>query len=256
MKKLITSLFALMLAATAAFANYTEFKAVAVEFIDGQKTEDKLWVTKDKSRREFNRGREIVVSRNDLKVTWFIYPTIRCYVEIPALGTSANFNMPSETADTGDLKRKFICEEEREGFRMKKYLVTIKYSNMPGEDSYYEWCRNDFPVPVRTESLDGSYWTEYKNISRGPISADLFNKPAYKCVDSDTAERLLNEYEKKHPRKTTKNARQQNSKKQVKSDTVATTETGKSNIPENAVPKESNTQSKQDELLLQLLQPK
>jgi len=245
-----------MLTATAAFADYTEFKATAVEFMDGQKTADKVWITKDKSRREFNGGREIVISRNDLKVTWFIYPMIRCYVEVPALGTFANFNMPNETADTGDLKRKFLCEEEREGFRMKKYLVTIKYSNMPGEDSYYEWCRNDFPVPVRTESLDGSYWTEYKDISRGPIKYDLFNKPAYKLVSSETAERLLDEYEKKHPLKATKIARRQKSKQPAKSDTAQTKEVANPTPDEAALQQQPDDKEKQDDLMLQLLKSK
>jgi len=226
LKKLLTALFAVMLAATAAYADYTEFKAIAVEFIDGQKTENPIYVTPQKSRREFNDGKEIVVTRHDLKVTWFIYPQIRCYVETPNLGTYANFNMPDANADTGDLKRKFIAEEDREGFRMKKYLVTIKYSNMPGEDSYYEWIRNDFPVPVRTESLDGSYWTEYKKISRGPISPELFKKPSYKLVSSEDAQRLLEEYNSRHEQKKSKRSDKgssANKKQKTKSDEAAIT---------------------------------
>jgi len=236
LKKLFTALFALMLAASSAYANYTEFKAIAVEFIDGQKTENPIYVTPQKSRREFNGGKEIVVTRNDLKVTWFIYPQIRCYVQTANLGTVANFNMPDEKSDTGDLKRKFIGEEDREGFRMKKYLVTIKYSNMPGEDSYYEWTRNDFPVPVRTESLDGSYWTEYKKISRGPISPDLFKKPPYKQISAEDAERLLEEYNSRHGQKKSKRAQKSLSAKKKK-------ETKSNNLPK---PIESETEEPSD----------
>lgn len=190
------------LTASPAFALYTEFKAIAVEYDNGEKTESKVWITNSKSRRDFKAGKEIVITRNDLKRNWYIYPEIRCYVETPSLGTYANFDIPPESANTGDLKRKFLCYEERDGFRMKKFLVTVKYRNMPGEDKYYEWRRNDFPVPVRTESLDGSSWTEYRNISRGPINQDLFNKPgSYKLVAAEEAERLLDEFEEKEQKR-------------------------------------------------------
>lgn len=217
MKKLVLLAAAVILAtASPAFALYTEFKATVVECDNGEKTESKVWITNSKSRRDFKAGKEIVVTRNDLKLTWFIYPEIRRYVETPALGTFANFEMPSENANTGDLKRKFLCYEERDGFRLKKFLVTIKYSNMPGEDKYYEWTRNDFPIPVRTESLDGSSWTEYKNISRGPITQDLFNKPnSYKQATAEEAEQLLNTLDAKKQERRSKRGSGQNSDTEI-----------------------------------------
>lgn len=219
MKKFCSALLLILLFSTAAAASFsamTEFKAIIVEYEEGQKTENPVWITKDKSRREFDEGREIIVTRNDLKVTWFIYPQIRCYVEIPALGTFANFNMPDEKADTGDLKREFLNYEERDGFKMKKYLVTVKYSGFNSEDKYYEWTRNDFPVPVRTESVAGNSWTEYKKISRGPIDYKLFDTPrGYKKVSEEDAERLLNEYRAKHPIKAKKAKKQKRQKNEM-----------------------------------------
>ena len=34
-------------------------------------------------------------------------------------------------------------------------------------DRYYEWYRDNFPVPVKTESLDGKTSYEYVNIKLG-----------------------------------------------------------------------------------------
>lgn len=203
MRKIAAALFFALLFARAAYcsaAGITEFKAVVVECEDGVETASRIWVTGDRSRRDFKNGKEIVVTRNDLKLTWFIYPQIKSYVEMPAYGTFANFNIPDENADTGDLTRKFLKYDTRDSFRMKKYLVTVKYKNYNTEDSYYEWTRNDFPIPVRTESLDGKNWTEYTKISRGPIDYTVFDKPkSYKKISSEDAEKLLADYYTKHP---------------------------------------------------------
>ena len=216
MRKIAASLFFVLLFARAAYcsvAGITEFKAVVVECEDGVETASRIWVTGDRSRRDFKNGKEIVVTRNDLKLTWFIYPQIKSYVEMPAYGTFANFNIPDENADTGDLTRKFLKYDERDSFRMKKYLVTVKYKNYNTEDSYYEWTRNDFPIPVRTESLDGKNWTEYTKISRGPIDYTLFDKPKrYKKISSENAEKLLADYYAKHPETVTQKKKKQKAK--------------------------------------------
>jgi hypothetical protein len=117
-------------------------------------------------------------------VVWFIYPKLKCYVEEPDMGSPANFSKespsfevekPAETA--GDLTRKFVGFEMRDSYRMRKYLIKIDYSNIKGSDSYYEWRRDDFPIPVRTESLDGRTYFEYSAIHRGPFDPDLFHEP-------------------------------------------------------------------------------
>ena len=234
MRKIAVALFFALLFARAAYcsvAGITEFKAVVVECEDGVETASRIWVTGDRSRRDFKNGKEIVVTRNDLKLTWFIYPQIKSYVEMPAYGTFANFNIPDENADTGDLTRKFLKYDERDSFRMKKYLVTVKYKNYNTEDSYYEWTRNDFPIPVRTESLDGKNWTEYTKISRGPIDYTLFDKPKrYKKISTENAEKLLADYYAKHPETVTQK------KKKIKTGASASSKAKIADTAENKSP--------------------
>ncbi len=220
MKKALTALLLLSCLAGTVFAStsgITEFKAVTVECEDGAESSGKVWITNEKSRREFNNGTEIVITRNDLKRTWFIYPQIKCYVETPSYGTFADFTKPDDNANTGDLQRKFIGYEERDSFRMKKYLVTVRYRQFDTEDKYYEWMRSDFPVPVRTESIDGSNWTEYRNISRGQIDPAVFERPKiYKLVSAEDAEKFLADYEAKHPKKQTAKKKGQSRKQKRK----------------------------------------
>jgi len=50
-------------------------------------------------------------------------------------------------------------------------------------DRYYEWYRDNFPVPVRTESLDGKTSYEYVNIKLGRPPVEFFSQPkGYKKI--------------------------------------------------------------------------
>ncbi len=243
MKRLPAALLILLIfsgCAFASFADMTQFKAVIVECDNGIETKDNVWITNDKSRREFNNGSEIVVTRNDLKLTRFIYPKIKAYVETPVYGTFANFAHPDENANTGDLKRKFIGYEERDSFRMKKYLVTVTYSGVNGEDKYFEWTRNDFPIPVRTESFDGKTWTEYTKISRSAIDPAIFERPrTYKQVSAEEAERLLAEYEAKHPQKKSAKKRTPTKRRKKKDKAIQPDNPVTSSDPTTAVPQKT-----------------
>jgi hypothetical protein len=183
----------------------TEFRANVTECDNGTIRKGKVYITREKSRSEWDNSDEIVVTRHDKKVVWFIYPKLKCYVEEPDMGSPANFSKespsfevekPAETA--GDLTRKFVGFEMRDSYRMRKYLIKIDYSNIKGSDSYYEWRRDDFPIPVRTESLDGRTYFEYSAIHRGPFDPDLFHEPKnFKKVTHEEFETLMNNYKAK-----------------------------------------------------------
>ena len=198
--------FAFAIAGMAHAEIVTDFRATVTENDNGTIRTGKVYVTKEKSRSEWDNSGEIVVTRHDKKVVWFIYPKQKCYVEETDMGKPANFpsgdssfevQKPAETA--GDLTRKFVGFEMRDSYRMRKYLITVNYSNIKGTDSYYEWRRDDFPIPVRTESLDGRTSFEYSAIHRGPFDPDLFHEPRnFKKVTHEEFETIMSNYKEKH----------------------------------------------------------
>lgn len=163
----------------------TEYRAIFSERTpDGAETTGKIYVAHDKSRYEVDGSGEIVVSRYDKKVTWFIYPRLRRYVEEP--NTGAQTLDPAEPAEGtfGDLTRKFEGFDSRDSYRMKKYSVRVE---LPGKgdlaDEYFEWYRDGFPYPVRTATSGDAYVYELSKIQIGPMDPDLFAEPKrYKKV--------------------------------------------------------------------------
>lgn len=188
--------------ASASLAVITEFSADIEECEDGVVTKNKVWIANDRFRRENADKSEIIVTRIDQRLTWFIYPKLRCFVETKSLGTYADMDVYPAVEKAGDLSRKFIGIEERDSYRLKKYEVTVKYGSM-GEDKYYEYRRDDFPIPVRTESLDCKNYTEYKNISRVSVDRTLFNAPSnrYRKVTLEELDRLQAKYDEKQQAK-------------------------------------------------------
>lgn len=153
-----------------------EFSATFVEkFFDEVQT-GKLYVAKDRTRYEVAGKDEIVVTRADLKVMWLIFPKLRAYVEQPYdIPQSQSFGRPEEL-HTGDLSREFVDYEWVDSYRLRKFLVTVKYAN-DGQDQYYEWYRDNFPLPLKTESLNGQVSYEYKEIKLKMPDPELFSKP-------------------------------------------------------------------------------
>lgn len=189
MKRSLSALVALtlLLFCGAVFAQekLTEYRAVFSEQTpDGAVTTGKIYVARDKSRYEVDGSGEVIVSRYDKKVTWFIYPKLRRYVEEPNTG-SQNLD-PAEPKEGvfGDLTRTFVGFEERDSYRMRKYAVAIK---LPGKgdlaDEYFEWYRDGFPYAVRTATSGDAYVYELSKIKLGPMDPDLFVEPKrYKKV--------------------------------------------------------------------------
>lgn len=170
-----------------------EFSATFVEkFFDEVQT-GKLYVTKDRTRYEISGKDEIMVTRADQKVLWLIFPKFRAYVEQPYdIPQSESFGRPEEFK-TGNLSREFIDYEWEDSYRLRKFLVTVKYG-VDQQDQYYEWYRDNFPLPLRTQSLDGQVSYEYKEIKLKTPDPALFAKPPrYKKV---TLEEIMEMEEK------------------------------------------------------------
>ncbi|MDD4160353.1 MAG: hypothetical protein PHO18_05345 [Synergistaceae bacterium] len=179
-------LSSLMIPASSWSSDDVEFSALIIEKDNGEEQRGKIFIAKNMSRYELEGSGEIIVTRHDKKVIWLIFPKLRKYVEQPYLGEPKQNYAGANEINTGDLSKKFIEHERVDSYRLKKFLVTVKYNNGESKDQYYEWYRDNFPVPVKTESMDGRTSYEYLNIKLGRPPAELFSKPkGYKKITAD-----------------------------------------------------------------------
>ena len=187
------------LALTSARADALEFSAEFREKLGDEVREGKIYVTADKSRYEVEGADTIEITRADQKVMWVIFPKRRVYVEEEfwgfPLGTSLENS--GERSGGGDLTREDLGYETIDTFRLKKYLVTVKYNGGETEDKYYEWYRSDFPIPVKTESLNGYMSYEYRRIKFTTLDPNLFNPPKrYKKITTEQLIELEKQWER------------------------------------------------------------
>ena len=176
-------LFSVIIPAPSVASDSVEFSALFIERDNGTEQRGKIYVAENMSRYELQGSNEVVVTRHDKKVIWLIFPKLRKYVEQPYLGEPKQNYSGAHESDTGDLSREFIDHEMEDSYRLKKYLVTVKYNNGESVDRYYEWYRDNFPVPVKTESLDGKTSYRYLNIKMGRPPVEFFSQPkGYKKI--------------------------------------------------------------------------
>lgn len=201
-KILVAVLMAVLFASSAAAL---DFNAEFIEREGGVERKGKIYVTTDKSRFEMEGMEEVEVARADKKVIWLIFPKRRVYVE-----EEFNGIIPSEVdvtvqRESGDLSREDLGYETVDSYRLKKYLVTVKYNKGETQDKYYEWYRSGFPLPVKMESLNGAVSYEYTKIKMTLQDPNLFNEPKrYKKITADELEKLeakWAEEEKSHKKK-------------------------------------------------------
>ena len=176
-------LFFLMIPGSSWSSDAVEFSALIIEKDNGVEQRGKIFVAENMSRYELEGSDEVVVTRHDKKVIWLIFPKLRKYVEQPYLGEPKQNYAGAHEMDTGDLSKEFIEHEMVDSYRLKKYLITVKYNNGESRDRYHEWYRDNFPVPVKTQSLDGKTSYEYVNIKLGRPPAEFFSQPkGYKKI--------------------------------------------------------------------------
>lgn len=176
-------LFPLMVPAGSWSSDSVEFSALIIEKDNGVEQRGKIFVAENMSRYELEGSNEIIVTRHDKKVIWLIFPKLRKYVEQPYFGEPKQNYTGAHEADTGDLSKEFIEHEMVDSYRLKKFLVTVKYNSGESRDQYYEWYRDNFPMPVKTQSLNGMTSYEYVNIKLGRPPAEFFSQPkGYKKI--------------------------------------------------------------------------
>lgn len=187
------------LALTSARAQALEFSAEFREKLGDEVREGKIYVTADKSRYEVEGADTIEITRADQKVMWVIFPKRRVYVEEEFWGFPLGTSLANsgERSGGGDLTREELGYETIDTFRLKKYLVTVKYNGGETEDKYYEWYRSDFPIPVKTESLNGYMSYEYRRIKFTTLDPNIFNPPKrYKKITTEQQIELEKQWER------------------------------------------------------------
>ncbi|MEA4873007.1 MAG: hypothetical protein VB076_09395 [Synergistaceae bacterium] len=176
-------LFSLIIPSSSWSSDTVEFSALIIEKDNGLEQRGKIYVAENMLRYELEGSNEVVVTRHDKKVIWLIFPKLKKYVEQLYLGEQKQNYAGAHEADTGNLSKEFIEHEMVDSYRLKKFLVTVKYNNGESKDQYYEWYRDNFPVPVKTQSLNGMTSYEYVNIKLGRPPAEFFSEPrGYKKI--------------------------------------------------------------------------
>lgn len=173
---LLTAFLLCQPAYSAAARQETEFSAEFTESDNGVVTKGKIYIAAGASRFETNGGDEIIVTRQDKKVMWMIFPRLSRYVESEFNGDAQRAFIDPTAPASGNIERKFLDYEWVDSYRLRKFLVTATY---PGgeKDQYHEWFRDNFPIPVKTASLNGKSFFEYSKIKTGPQDPTLFAEP-------------------------------------------------------------------------------
>jgi len=147
-----------------------EFSAEMVMKAHNQVMQGKIYVSNQKTRME--NPMSTIIARPDLNVSWVLMPQQKMYME-QALDLS---NLPKTAVHMpGEIERTEIGAETVDGKPAKKFKVT--YAEGGRQDSMYQWMADGIPIPVKMESLDGSWSVEYRNVYVGPQPAVIFEVP-------------------------------------------------------------------------------
>jgi len=148
---------------------FQEFSADMVSRSGRQTVQAKFYVSGDKMRTEMPGN--VVIMRLDKNLTWIIMLKQRIYME-QALKPK---DLPKTSKELGgEIKRVSLGIETVDGKPAEKFKVI--YVENSTRLTVYQWLR-DSKFPVKIEAENGSWSIEYKNLSVGPQSADLFELP-------------------------------------------------------------------------------
>ncbi len=148
-----------------------DFSADVITSAPGGSVAAKIYVSGDKSRME--AAGVITISRMDKKVVWMLMPSQNMYMEQPInLHAAASVQEKVE----GEIERKAEGAETVNGVKTTKYRITAEMQGR--RESIYQWVDESIKFPIKTAAVDGSWSTEFKNISQAQQPAQLFEIPA------------------------------------------------------------------------------
>lgn len=172
-------IFVLSVVLSAALGYAGDFSADMISKAPEGSFTAKLYVSGDKSRVEMAEGTSI--SRIDKKVVWMLMLKEKMYMEQPLNPRSA---ASTQERIDGEIERKAVGNEELNGRKTTKYLVVFK--SQEKNESVFQWIDETARIPVKTAAVDGSWFSEFKNIRTGPQDQGLFEiPPGYKKMSFD-----------------------------------------------------------------------
>ncbi len=139
----------------------------------------RIYVSGEKSRVEMPGG--VSISRMDKKVAWVLMPEQGMYIEQPIDTRTA---ISTQDKVEGEIERTAEGKETVNGMATTKYRVTFETGGR--RDSVFQWIDDANHFPVKTAAIDGSWWSEFRNIKTGPQDPALFELPSgYKKMSFD-----------------------------------------------------------------------
>jgi len=172
MKKYIKMLLVwslLLCMSKVAFAQQ-DYSADMVATGDSETITGKLFATKDKARTEMPQS--ISITRFDKNVVWILMPNEKMYIEQPL---KAEDKAPITEKMPGEIERQLIGAEVVDGKATNKYKVSFTVDGK--QQAVFQWITPDLNFPVKTQAVDGSWSTEFKNLNFGKQPDSLFEIP-------------------------------------------------------------------------------
>lgn len=140
----------------------------------------KMYVSGDKSRVEMAGA--VTINRMDKKVMWLLMPQEKMYIEQPVDMKAAR---STREKVEGEVERTVEGREAVNGMNTTKYRVTYESNGL--RETIFQWIDDVNRFPVKTAAVDGSWSSEFRNISTKSQDPALFEVPSgYKKMSIPT----------------------------------------------------------------------
>lgn len=140
----------------------------------------KMYVSGDKSRVE--TAGAVTINRMDKKVMWLLMPQEMMYIEQPVDMKAAR---STKEKVEGEVERTVEGREAVNGMNTTKYRVTYESNGL--RETIFQWIDDVNRFPVKTAAVDGSWSSEFRNISTKSQDPALFEVPSeYKKMSIPT----------------------------------------------------------------------
>lgn len=130
----------------------------------------KIFMSNTKVRME--TAGTVMISRLDKKLVWILMPKQKAYLE-QALKPDKAAGFTNKV--DGEMKREKLGEETVNGMKCDKFKVTFKSGKKV--ESLLQWISKDLNFPVKTASVDNSWYMEFTKIVKASQPGSLFEVP-------------------------------------------------------------------------------
>ncbi len=173
----------LLMLAWSGSARALEFSALVARQMGGQEALAQVYIKGPKVRMDqagqAQAGAPVFyhIMRQDLGVSWLVYPQQGVYYEAP-LQQGMDLSRPPAEGDKlpGEVSRQDMGPEVVEGVATRKYQIT--YNQGGYNQVIWYWYAKDLGLPLRTGAVDGSWLLTYRQVKKAPQPDSLFELPA------------------------------------------------------------------------------